>query len=310
MYGGFPNKNLFINSVPRKKINKLSLNGRSSLAMIIIAKKIKKIYIPFYICEEVVKTIKKMNVEYEFYSINKNLKPKFKYNSLIKNKDYYILLIPYFGVVNLGSQWIKDKAIYDLSNAFYYKRYKLIYFFDSIRKFFHVNFGSNLNQDCFIDGYNKKKKKLLFYKPKNYEDFRLNEKKHYICLQNVNKIISKDYFRINFYKIRKYREKNFYFLHYYLKKKNKLKFFIKDIRGPLYYPYLINSGGDLRIYLNNKKIYNPNLWKEALNRKKINYFSFEKKLIKDLVLLPIDEKIKTDDLIQIKNIIYQYEQKR
>ena len=85
MYGGFPNKNLFLNSVPRKKINKLSLNGRSSLAMIIIAKKIKKIYIPFYICEEVIKTIKVMNVEYEFYSINKNLKPKFKYNSLIKN---------------------------------------------------------------------------------------------------------------------------------------------------------------------------------------------------------------------------------
>ena len=91
MYGGFPNKNLFINSVPRKKINKLSLNGRSSLAMIIIAKKIKKIYIPFYICEEVVKTIKKMYVEYEFYFTDSDYADKVtKLYSEIELQNRYI----------------------------------------------------------------------------------------------------------------------------------------------------------------------------------------------------------------------------
>jgi hypothetical protein len=63
----------------------------------------------------------------------------------------------------------------------------------------------------------------------------------------------------------------------------------------------------LRIYLNYKKIYNPILWKEVLNRKQINQFPFEKKLVRNLVLLPIDEKIKINDLEKIKNAIFQYE---
>ena len=149
MYGGFPKKNLFLNLVPKKKINKISLNGRSSLAMIIVSQKIKKIFIPFYICDEVIRTIQKMKIKYEFYSINKNLKPKIKYNSIVKKN--YILLVPYFGVINLGQKWIKKNTIYDLSNSFFYQRYKLNLFFDSIRKYFHTNFGSNISQNCFID---------------------------------------------------------------------------------------------------------------------------------------------------------------
>ena len=46
----------------------LKLNtGRNALVYLMKAKKIKKIYIPYYLCESVYEILEKYNYEYEFY---------------------------------------------------------------------------------------------------------------------------------------------------------------------------------------------------------------------------------------------------
>ena len=154
MIGGFPNKNLYLNKkkiTPKK--NKLALNGRSSLSMMLKYKGINKILIPYFICDVVLDTLDKLNIKYKFYRLNSKLKPN--YNNLKKNKDYSILLLPYFGIVKLKKF---KNSIFDLSTSFFYPKDN-IYYFDSIRKFFFVNLGSNLNQDAFINFSQSKKKK-------------------------------------------------------------------------------------------------------------------------------------------------------
>ena len=72
---------------------------------------------------------------------------------------------------------------------------------------------------------------------------------------------------------------------------NFLEINLKEVNGPLYYPFLIKNGLNLKKKLNNQKIFNPILWQEILLRKNLDKFPFEKNLVKNLVLLPISETI-------------------
>ena len=301
MIGGFPNKNLYLNKkkiTPKK--NKLALNGRSSLSMMLKYKGINKILIPYFICDVVLDTLDKLNIKYKFYRLNSKLKPN--YNNLKKNKDYSILLLPYFGIVKLKKF---KNSIFDLSTSFFYPKDN-IYYFDSIRKFFFVNLGSNLNQDAFINFSQSKKKKLIFKTPKNYNEFLNNEKRHFISNHDYSKKISNCYFFINFKKIKRLREKNFLFFFKHLNQKNQIKISINQVCGPLYYPYLSGKGNLLREYLIDKKIFVPRYWNEILKRKDISEFKFEEYLCKNLVLLPVDERLNYNDLKKILNKLNKF----
>ena len=71
--GGFPKKNIYLLKNPKKK--KILLNGRSSLAMILKFLKVKKILIPFYICNSIINVLENLKISYEFYPIDQSLKP-------------------------------------------------------------------------------------------------------------------------------------------------------------------------------------------------------------------------------------------
>ncbi len=305
MIGGFPNKNLYLKKrkiIPKK--NKLALNGRSSLSMILKYKGINKILIPYFICDVILNTLNKSNVKYKFYKLNSELKPY--YNDLEKNIDYSVLLLPYFGIIKLKK--LKN-SIFDLSTSFFYPRDN-IYYFDSIRKFFFVNLGSNLNQKVFTSFQHSKKKQLIFKTPKNYGEFLANEKRHTISNCDYSKTISKDYFFLKFKKIKKLREKNFLFFFNHLGSKNKIKISINQVCGPLYYPYLCDNGFLIRENLIQKKIFIPRYWNEILKRKDISKFKFEKYLCKNLVLLPVDERVNYEDLKKILNELEKFDKKK
>ena len=304
MIGGFLNKNLFLKK--RKLINhkkKISLNGRSSLSIILKYKGIKKLLIPYYICDVVLDTLSKLGIKYKFYKLNSNLKPN--YDDFKKNQEYSVLLLPYFGVIKLKK--LKN-CIFDLSTSFFYPKDN-IYYFDSIRKFFFVNLGSNLNQEAFTTFHQPKNKQLTFKVPRRYSEFLNNEKRHVISNYNYAKKISKDYFFIDFKKVKEKREKNFLFFFNQLSSTNKIKISINQVCGPLYYPYLCDGGNLLREYLINQKIFVPRYWSEILKRTDISSFRFEKYLCKNLVLLPVDERLNITNLKAILEKLKKFDKK-
>ena len=86
---------------------------------------------------------------------------------------------------------------------------------------------------------------------------------------------------------------------------NFLEINLKEVNGPLYYPFLIENGLNLKKKLNNQKIFNPILWQEILLRKNLDKFPFEKNLVKNLVLLPISETIILKNIKKIVSFIYK-----
>ena len=285
MVGGFPKKTFYKKKKKTINTETICLNGRSSFSIILNYVKPSLIYIPFYICNTMLDVLNSLKIKYKFYKIDNS----FKSERIELLKNQWILKIPYFGIIK---QEYEKNSIFDLSTSFFFKIKIQKVYFNSLRKFFHVKFGSNINLPIKIKLKDANKNEVNKFKlPKNINEFRTNEKRHYILHKNVIKHMNKDYFLNDFKKIKKERETNFKKLHRKLKKLNMLRFNLNEIQGPLYYPLLIRNGIIYKKKLNRNKIYNPNLWSEIVKRKNSHRFKFECDLAKNCIFLPVNEKL-------------------
>ena len=65
--------------------------GRTAFEYILKAKKIRKIFIPYYICGLMLEPLLRLKIEYEYYHINNDLEPVFIFDSLQKT-DYFLYI--------------------------------------------------------------------------------------------------------------------------------------------------------------------------------------------------------------------------
>lgn len=294
-YGGFIDKS-FLKKKPNNFPNWFSLNGRSSFDIILKFLKPKKIFLPYYVCSELLNVIKLNKIKHEYYSINKNLKPKIDF--FLKNNEY-LLLINYFGIENIKKP--KKNYIYDLSLSFFNSTNKLNLFFNSIRKFIYTPYGSFLSLKKFQKKIYSEKINISSFSPKNYLQFKYSEKKQKILSKLFSKkSLDKNLIYQDLKKIKNIRKRNYSFYYRHLKNINILKI-KKNAHGPLYFPLLIKNGHRVRKALNKRKIYTPTLWK---NMKKNKKFSFEYNLAKNCLFLPVDQRYRNKDVKYIyKNLI-------
>jgi len=124
----------------------LSLNtGRNALELILRVRKYTKVYIPYYTCDVILEPFRKLNINYEFYSINKDLEPEFNYSLLRDNEGF--LYVNYFGIKDDFIPVLAkhcSNIITDNSQAFFCRPLKDIDTFYSCRKFFGVPDGAYL----------------------------------------------------------------------------------------------------------------------------------------------------------------------
>jgi hypothetical protein len=135
-----------------------------------------------------------------------------------------------------------------------------------------------------------------------YMDFVLNEKKLINSgirgISNLSKRIIESIDIDNVWNI---RIKNFSYLDYRLRNRNKLE--LPNVSA-FSYPLLVDGGEDLREYLRRKKIFTSTLWEDQL--KTVTNKSIEYNLIKNLVHLPIDQRYKESDMDVILKTIEEY----
>ena len=135
--------------------------------------------------------------------------------------------------------------------------------------------------------------------PKNYNQFKLSEKKQKIITKLFpNKYLDRHLIYQDLEKVKNIRKRNYSYFYNRFKNINILKL-RKKAHGPLYFPLLLNKGEQVRRELNEKKIYTPILWKD-LKRKK--QYSFEYQLAKNCIFLPIDQRYSIKDM----NYIYTH----
>lgn len=279
-------------------------SARYCLQYLFKAKKYKKIFIPYYICDSVLHPILKEKLEYEFYNINSKFEPIF--NQKIK-KDECFLYANFFGINSQNVNNIVSKfknIIIDNTQAFFEMPLNGIDTIYSPRKFFGVSDGGylytdkkiniNLEKDTSYERCNYMLKRIDLSANQSYNLFKENEQfinNH--SMKKMSKITEAILSNIDYKKIKKIRNKNFIYLHQHLYKYNKLNINLKYLNGPMVYPLLIFNH-ELKESLINKKIYIPTYWKEVYHR--VNIDSTEFKLVSNLIALPIDQRYDINDM--------------
>ena len=249
----------------------LALNtARNALLYILKARRIQKLYIPYYLCDSVSEMCNREGYTYEFYHINSGFLPVFE-KDLSDNE--YLYIVNYYG--QISNEQIKNlqakykRIIIDNVQAFFQKPVQGIDTIYSCRKFFGVPDGAYLSTDCMLeeelpeDVSSERLKHLLGRFETDsastyYQDFKKNDESFKTLeLRTMSKLTHNFLGAIDYDKVKKIREENYLFLHEQLKGTNRLNLTLPE--GPYAYPFYCENGMELRRELAEQKIYVPTL---------------------------------------------------
>lgn len=293
--GYFELENLIDNEYYKDAIRLNS--GRSALRYLIKIRKVRKIWIPYFLCDCIEKAMQRENVEIGYYKIKFNFEIDFCDAKI--EEDDYIYIVNYYG--QLTDEYIfkvyekYKNVILDNTQAFYHKIDIKIDTIYSCRKFFGVSDGAylrgkglsrlDLEEDKsleriehLIGRYEENASKYFAKFQENDEKF-YNEDIKYMSRFTKNILKAIDYGEV----IRK-RNENFKYLQQNLSKYNVIK--IKDVNGPYMYPLYLENAIDIKKKLIEKKIYIATLWPNI--NKKNDGIAF--KLAENILPIPCDQR--------------------
>lgn len=295
--------------------NAIALNtARNCLRLIIRKYNIKEMLLPRYLCSSIVDVCLDEKVKIYFYSIDHNLKPKLD-NLLELSNNMYLYIINYYGqlsnkyIVNLKTKF--KNIIVDNVQDFFRKPVDGVDTIYTCRKYFGVTDGAylytskkihtaDLEKDCsykryiyLLGRFEKNGNEFFHYFVNNEKNL---EKENIKLMSKLTHNLMKS---INYNKIIKKRKKNFEILDYYLKSFNEIT--INNYAGLFLYPLLKENGKQIKERLIQERIYVPTLWPGVENITYEN--SFERKLMSDLILLPIDQRYDEVDMHNMLSLL-------
>lgn len=301
--GGYFQLDQFINKTYHENLIELN-TGRNALLYLVKAKKISKIYLPYFLCNSVSDMLNKHKIDYEYYHIEKDFLPIF--NKILK-KDECLYIVNYYGQIsNDFISKIKDEyknIILDNTQSFFQKPMPGVDTIYSCRKYFGVPDGAYLSTDVVL---NKKiENDQSSFRMKHilgrfegqasdyYNDFRKNDESFKeLVLRKMSNLTSNILGAIDYEKIIESRNRNFKYLHDNLKNTNILD--IKVPFGAFAYPYYSENGIAIRKKLVGKKIYIPTLWPNVL--KDNHEDSIEYNYAANILPLPCDQRYGVEDI--------------
>lgn len=308
--GGYFGLEQLINNEYYKDLIPLN-NGRNALLYILKAKKIRKLYIPFYLCDSVIDMLKINNYEFEYYKIDYCFMPLL---NIELGKDEYLYLVNYYGqltnekILNLKKQF--GKIIMDNTHSFFQKPILGIDTIYNCRKFFGVPDGAYLSTDVKL---NEKiemdiSKDRMMHLLGRYEGLA---SEYYNYFQESDKSFKSEPIKymsklthnilgaIDYDRVRQIRNENYAYLDSKLCNQNKLNLTVPE--GAFTYSFYVENGIEIRKTLAQKKIYISTLWPNVINVTEEN--SVEYKYAANILPLPCDQRYKLDDMRYIINSI-------
>jgi len=294
--------------------NALRLNtARNCFEYILRAKHYTHVYIPYYTCEVMLEPLRKLNVNYTFYSISNSLVPVDC--PLLKQGEAF-LYTNYFGIKQSDVIRLADlygnQLIVDNSQAFFSPVISGIDTFYSPRKFFGVPDGAYLYSDKILKeelktdvSYERMShllKRIDLNAEDAYSDFKLNDEAlNEQPVLKMAKMTQRLLQSIDYQMIIEKRQYNFEYLHSVLQQANKLDININNEMVPMVYPYFVENGEELKKKLIAKNIYTATYWPNVFNwvQKESNEYLFANQLLS----LPIDQRYEKKDMEYILNIL-------
>lgn len=287
-------------------------SGRNAFEYILRARGYRHIYIPYYTCDVILEPLRKLNITFDFYSIDELLEPE-SISGINKNSAF--LYTNYFG---LKTAYVKKLAglipnlIVDASQAFFALPLFGIDTFYSPRKFFGVPDGGYASCDIkLLDDFEEDHSANRLLHLITRIDISANEgygdlKKNELTLSNqpikkMSKFSSALLKSIDYNNSLIKRNQNFRYLHSHIKDYNGIRWIDDEmIDGPMVYPFYTNDIG-LRERLAANQIYVAKYWTNVNDWVKGG--SVENGLCEHLLPLPIDQRYGETEMKKIIDVI-------
>nr|WP_302141933.1 hypothetical protein [uncultured Schaedlerella sp.] len=287
--------------------------GRNALALILESRKIKTLWLPYFLCDSVKKVCKKYGVILRFYHIIDTFEPEeinLQENEWLYLVNYYGQ-IPYQKLLELVNQY--QRIIIDNTQNYFADPIPHVDTIYSCRKYFGVSDGAILYTDSFIE---KKLPRDESFERMHYILGRFERKASEFYDESVqnNQFFDKEPIKqmskltynllhgIDYEKIKIQRTKNAEVLHNTLNDINGLK--VKLVEGAFMYPFMTSKASEIRKKFQKLKIYVPILWPNVL--KDISKGWLEWKYAKNILPLPCDQRYKIEEMKYICETIYKY----
>ena len=278
--------------------------GRNALAYLIKSKKIKKIYMPKFMCDSCDKVLNDNGVDVIYYNIGLDFRP------VLSSWDGYLYIVNFYG--QLSNQYIESlgrNIIVDNAQSYFQEPIDGIDTVYTCRKFFGVPDGAILYTDSRIEidvidqSYSRMNFLLGRYERtagEFYKDYVDNNHLFkYEPIKRMSKLTDNLLHGIDYEFAKKRRTENFAYLHKQFKEENQLKLICPA--GAFMYPLYLMNGVDIRRKLQEHKIFIPTLWPavfEICNEDELEY-----DMAKNILPIPIDQRYSISDMEYIVDMI-------
>ena len=289
----------------------IALNsGRNCLAYLIRAKKIKKIWLPYFLCDSVKKVCEREAVEINYYRINEKFLPE----NISLADDEWIYVVNYYGQLTDDEiEKLKNKytrIVVDYAQAYFQMPIKGVDTLYTCRKYFGVTDGAFLYTDVILEeeietdfSYDRMQFLLgRFEKTASefYEEYSLNNKMFVSeTIKHMSKLTKNLLRGIDYSNVKERRTNNFAFLHEELGALNRIP--IKLVDGAFMYPFYCENASEVRKELQKRKIYIPTLWPNVLSDVKAT--DLEYLYAHNILPLPVDQRYDKSDMKYLTEVI-------
>ena len=290
----------------------IALNcGRNALAYLCEAKRVKKLYLPYFLCSSVADLCKKIKVDYEFYHIDERFEPVF---DRILSGDEWLYIVNFYGQLDNDclNKWKQkyNHVIVDNAQSYFQMPAKNVDTIYTCRKYFGVSDGAFLYTNTKMmreipqDESFERMHFLLgrFERSANelYSEYIANNKLFAMeSVKKMSRLTDNLLHGIDYEMVAKKRQKNFDFLNIEFRDINILK--LKSVNGAFMYPLLIHNGFRVRKKLQKEKVYIPTLWPNVLEECPEN--SLEYHYAADILPIPVDQRYGIEDMKYLVEVI-------
>ena len=290
----------------------ISLNcGRNALAYLCEAKKIKKLYLPYFLCSSVPNLCKKIGVEYGYYHINEKFEPIF--NQALGEEEW-LYIVNFYGQLDNDylTAWKRkyDRVIIDNAQSYFQMPVGGVDTLYTCRKYFGVADGAFLYTDTKLsrelprDESFERMHFLLGRFERNanefYSEYVANNKLFATePVKRMSRLTENLLCGIDYAGVAKRRQENFEFLDTELWNINELK--LKSVYCAFMYPLLIQNGAAVRKELQKEKIYIPTLWPNVLEECPKD--SLEYHYAADVLPILVDQRYGIEDMKYLVEVI-------
>lgn len=291
----------------------IALNcGRNCLAYLFKSRGIKKIKVPYYICNSVYDICTRENVDKYYYHIDSDFLPA---KDLVLEDDEWLYLVNFYG--QLSNEIIQEyidcfgRVIVDQANDYFANPIPGVDTLYTCRKWFGVADGAFLYTndplpDDFPTDESFERMRFLLGRYERtasefYEEYTLNNKLFANQpIKRMSKLTTNLLHGIDYKAVKNIREKNFNYLHEKLGRYNQLH--VKP--ATFMYPFMVDDGPSLRRKLQAEKIYIPTLWPTVFDIAAEG--SLEYKMAENILPLPVDQRYGLEDMELIIKKIKEY----